>query len=168
MTASEPDWRDVAHLVAVGDRLKARVLRVDRWGLLVDVDLPFNGFIDRLNIGDDLERFHPGLELDVVVVQLAEYNHQIRLHLAAGTAGSASGSASPGVPGPGSRKLVCAPDGEDGRLGGALVMASPMAQQLRGHQPLARRLAREWRQIVILERVARAAGMTNWYFVTSP
>jgi ribosomal protein S1 len=80
--ADEPTWGDMAHLVAVGDRLKAKVLRVDRWGLLVDLDLPFVGFIDRLNVGNELERFYPGLEIDVVVVQLAEYNHQIRVHLA--------------------------------------------------------------------------------------
>jgi hypothetical protein len=46
-------------------------------------------------------------------------------------------------------------------------MQSTMSQQLREHQPLARRLATEWREIVILERWARAAGATRWFFVTS-
>ncbi|WP_373308224.1 S1 RNA-binding domain-containing protein [Cellulomonas oligotrophica] len=72
----------MAYRVAIGDRLRAGVLQVERWGILVDLGLPFNGFIDRLSIGDDLERFHPGLEIEVVVVQLAEYNHQVRVHLA--------------------------------------------------------------------------------------
>jgi ribosomal protein S1 len=91
MTADKPDWGDMAHMVAVGDRLKAKVLRVDRWGLLVDLGLPFDGFIDRLNVGNELESFYPGLELDVVVVQLAEYNHQIRVHLFDSTEPSGSG-----------------------------------------------------------------------------
>lgn len=82
--ADQSNWGDMAHLVAVGDRFSARVLRVDRWGLLVDLGLPFNGFIDRLNVGDELERLRPGSEIDVIVVQLAEYNHQIRVHLAGG------------------------------------------------------------------------------------
>jgi hypothetical protein len=46
-------------------------------------------------------------------------------------------------------------------------MQSAMSQQLREHQPLAQRLATEWREIVILERWARAAGATRWFFVTS-
>jgi hypothetical protein len=41
-----------------------------------------------------------------------------------------------------------------------------MSQQLREHQALARRLAGEWREILILERWARAAGATRWFFVT--
>ncbi len=78
----DEDWADMAFRVAVGDRLRAKVLRVDRWGLQLDLGLPFPGFIDRLNIGDDIERFYPGMELEVIVVQLAEYNHQVRVHLA--------------------------------------------------------------------------------------
>jgi hypothetical protein len=42
-----------------------------------------------------------------------------------------------------------------------------MSQQLHAHEALATRLAGEWRQIVILERLARAAGATRWFFVTS-
>jgi hypothetical protein len=42
-----------------------------------------------------------------------------------------------------------------------------MAQQLRDHEALAGRLAAEWRQIVILERLARAGGAARWFFVTS-
>lgn len=44
---------------------------------------------------------------------------------------------------------------------------SSMSQQLRGYRPLTRRLAAEWRQIVVLERLARGAGATRWFFVTS-
>jgi hypothetical protein len=82
----------VAYLVAVGDRCTAKVLRIDRWGLLVDPGLPFHGFIARLNVGDELERFSPGLEVDVVVVQFAEYNHQLRVRLAKGAETSGTGS----------------------------------------------------------------------------
>ena len=46
-------------------------------------------------------------------------------------------------------------------------MQSLMSQQLREHVALARRLAAEWREIVILERWARAAGATRWFFVTN-
>jgi hypothetical protein len=42
-----------------------------------------------------------------------------------------------------------------------------MSQQLRQHELLARRLAVEWRQIVILERLARAGGATRWFFISS-
>jgi len=45
-------------------------------------------------------------------------------------------------------------------------MRSVMSQQLREHEALARRLAEEWQEIVILERWARAAGATRWFFVT--
>lgn len=45
---------------------------------------------------------------------------------------------------------------------------SPMSQQLRELEPLTRRLAAEWRQIVILERFARAAGAARWFFISSP
>jgi S1 RNA binding domain len=76
------DWADMAYRIAVGDRLKAKVVRVDRWGIQLDLGLPFPGFIDRLNVGDDIEKFSPGMDLEVTVVQLAEYNHQIRAHLA--------------------------------------------------------------------------------------
>lgn len=44
---------------------------------------------------------------------------------------------------------------------------SPMSRLLRGYQPLSRRLAAEWRQIVVLERLAIGAGATRWFFVTS-
>lgn len=84
MTTDETSWNEIPYRIAVGDRLKAKVKRVDRWGLLVDLGLPFDGFIDRLNAGDDLGRFVVGGELDVKVVQLAEYNHQIRVHIAHG------------------------------------------------------------------------------------
>jgi hypothetical protein len=43
---------------------------------------------------------------------------------------------------------------------------SPMSQQLRGYQPLTRRLAAEWRQVVVHERLARGAGAARWFFVT--
>ena len=84
MTSQNERWADMAYRVAVGDRLRATVQRVDRWGIQLDIGLPFSGFMDRLNVGDDLERFHPGMEVDVVVVQLAEYNHQIRVRPADG------------------------------------------------------------------------------------
>jgi len=42
-----------------------------------------------------------------------------------------------------------------------------MCQQLRDHQTLARRLGSEWRQVVVLERLARGAGAARWFFVTS-
>lgn len=45
--------------------------------------------------------------------------------------------------------------------------SSPMSQQLRSYEPLADRLAAEWRQIVVLERLARGAGTARWFFVTS-
>lgn len=44
---------------------------------------------------------------------------------------------------------------------------SPMSQQLSSYEPLTRRLAIEWQQIVVLERLARAAGAANWFFVTN-
>jgi hypothetical protein len=44
---------------------------------------------------------------------------------------------------------------------------SPMSQQLRHHEGLARRLAAEWRNIVVLERLARGGGTARWFFVTS-
>jgi hypothetical protein len=42
-----------------------------------------------------------------------------------------------------------------------------MSKQLREHEALAQRLAGEWRQVVILERLARAGGAARWFFVTS-
>jgi hypothetical protein len=42
-----------------------------------------------------------------------------------------------------------------------------MSQQLRDHEVLMGRLAAQWRQIVILERLARAGGAARWFFVTS-
>ena len=84
MTSQNERWAEMAYRVAVGDRLRATVQRVDRWGIQLDLGLPFSGFMDRLNVGDDVERFHPGMKVDVVVVQLAEYNHQIRVRLADG------------------------------------------------------------------------------------
>jgi ribosomal protein S1 len=82
MTSQNEAWAEMAYRVGVGDRLRATVQRVDRWGIQLDVGLPFDGFMDRLNVGDDLERFNPGMKVDVIVVQLAEYNHQIRVRLA--------------------------------------------------------------------------------------
>jgi ribosomal protein S1 len=79
MTDQRPDWSDLASIVAVGDRLTGTILRVDRWGLQLDLRLPFDGFMDRLHIGNDLERYQQGQEIEVIVVQLAEYNHQIRV-----------------------------------------------------------------------------------------
>lgn len=79
MTDNSEDWSEIPYLVAVGQRMRATILRVDRWGLLLDLGLPFKGFMDRLHIGNDLDRYHAGDGLDVVVVQLAEYNHQIRV-----------------------------------------------------------------------------------------
>lgn len=46
-------------------------------------------------------------------------------------------------------------------------MPSPISEQLRSHEALARRLAVEWRQIVILERLARGGGAARWFFVSS-
>jgi hypothetical protein len=42
-----------------------------------------------------------------------------------------------------------------------------MSKQLREHEVLARRLAGDWRQVVILERLARAGGAARWFFGTS-
>lgn len=47
------------------------------------------------------------------------------------------------------------------------IMQSPMSQQLRHYEALTRRLAAEWRQIVVLERLARAGGAARWFFVVS-
>lgn len=43
---------------------------------------------------------------------------------------------------------------------------SPMSQQLRAHEALNRRLKAQWRQIIVLERLARAGGATRWFFVS--
>lgn len=79
MSDRSQEWSDLPFRVAVGNRLKGTILRVDRWGLQLDLHLPFDGFMDRLHIGNELEKYHEGQEVDVVVVQLAEYNHQIRV-----------------------------------------------------------------------------------------
>ena len=42
-----------------------------------------------------------------------------------------------------------------------------MAKQLGKHEALARRLAGDWRQVVILERLARGGGRARWFFATS-
>jgi hypothetical protein len=42
-----------------------------------------------------------------------------------------------------------------------------MAQQLRGYLPLTRRLAADWRQVVVLERFARSAGAARWFFAAN-
>lgn len=47
------------------------------------------------------------------------------------------------------------------------TVRSPMSQQLRQHEALTRRLAAGWRQIVVLERLARAGGAARWFFVTN-
>jgi hypothetical protein len=47
------------------------------------------------------------------------------------------------------------------------TVQSPISMQLRQHEALTRRLAAGWRQIVILERLARAGGAARWFFVTS-
>jgi hypothetical protein len=43
---------------------------------------------------------------------------------------------------------------------------SPMSQQLRANERLTRRLAAEWRRIVVLERLARAGGATRWFLIS--
>jgi len=47
------------------------------------------------------------------------------------------------------------------------AVRSPMSKQLREHEVLARRLAGDWRQVVILERLARGGGGARWFFATS-
>ena len=42
---------------------------------------------------------------------------------------------------------------------------SPMSKQLREHEVLVRRLAGDWRQVIILEGLAR--GGARWFFATS-
>jgi ribosomal protein S1 len=84
VTSQNERWAEMPYRVAIGDRVRGTVQRVDRWGIRLDLGLPFAGFMDRLTAGDDLERFYPGLEVDVIVVQFAEYNHQIRVRLAGG------------------------------------------------------------------------------------
>jgi hypothetical protein len=46
-------------------------------------------------------------------------------------------------------------------------MSSQMSQQLRKDLTLTRRLGSSWREIVILERMARGGGATRWFFVQS-
>lgn len=76
---TEAQWNDLPMLVALGELRQARIVRVDRWGILLDLGLPFPGFMDRLHVGEDLDRYHVDDELEVVVVQFAEYNKQIRV-----------------------------------------------------------------------------------------
>jgi ribosomal protein S1 len=76
---SDAQWNDLPMSIAVGEHRQARVARVDRWGLLLDLGLPFPGFMDRLHIGDDIDVFQVDDELEVEVVQLAEYNRQVRV-----------------------------------------------------------------------------------------
>ena len=42
-----------------------------------------------------------------------------------------------------------------------------MSQQLRSEENLRQRLGSSWREIVILERLARAGGATRWFFARS-
>ena len=42
-----------------------------------------------------------------------------------------------------------------------------MSRQLGHHEALTRRLAAEWREIVVLERLARGGGGARWFFVAS-
>ena len=76
-------WRERPYRVSLGQELTGRVRRVDRWGLLLDLGLGVNGFMDRLYLGDDLDRYVPGAEIQVIVVQFAEHNRQIRVRPAA-------------------------------------------------------------------------------------
>lgn len=46
-------------------------------------------------------------------------------------------------------------------------MPSYMSQQLRSDSGLTRRLSSSWREIVILERLARGGGATRWFFARS-
>ncbi len=79
---SEADWSALSATVSVGDLLRARVVRVDRWGALLELRLPFPGFMDRLNIDETtLGSLEVGDDLEVVVVQWAEYNRQVRVRL---------------------------------------------------------------------------------------
>jgi ribosomal protein S1 len=73
------DWSDLRFRIALGQQLRGTILRVDRWGILVDLELPFKGFIDRLEVRNSVDQYKPGDDIDVVVMQFAEYNHQIRL-----------------------------------------------------------------------------------------
>lgn len=44
---------------------------------------------------------------------------------------------------------------------------SPMSQQLRSYEPLSKRCAAGWQQIVVLERLARGAGAARWFFAAN-
>ena len=79
MTDEIGEWSRLSRNVTVGQELSATVLRVDRWGLLLDLGLPFKGFMDRLQAGDNLDQYRPGTTVDVIVTQLADYNRQIRV-----------------------------------------------------------------------------------------
>jgi hypothetical protein len=47
-------------------------------------------------------------------------------------------------------------------------MSTVVAGQLRRDQALARRLAAPWRELVVLERLARGGGATRWFFARPP
>jgi hypothetical protein len=46
-------------------------------------------------------------------------------------------------------------------------MPSYMSQQLRSDLRLTRRLSSSWREVVIVERLARGGGATRWFFARS-
>jgi hypothetical protein len=46
-------------------------------------------------------------------------------------------------------------------------MSSVVAQQVKRDPDLTNRLSSDWQHVVILERYARAAGATRWYFARS-
>lgn len=46
-------------------------------------------------------------------------------------------------------------------------MSAMVARQLRSDEALARRLDAPWREVVILERLARGGGATRWFFARS-
>lgn len=47
-------------------------------------------------------------------------------------------------------------------------MSAVVAGQLRRDQALSRRLGAPWREVVVLERLARGGGATRWFFARSP
>jgi ribosomal protein S1 len=73
------EWSELPFRVHLGQRVRGTILRVNRWGVLLDLNLPFPGFMDRLHIGNNLDRYRVGEDIEVVVVQFAEYNQQIRV-----------------------------------------------------------------------------------------
>lgn len=80
-------WDDLIASVALGEHRVARIVRVERWGALVDLGLEFPGFIDSLHLGDDIEAYRVDDEWEVEVIQFAEYNNQIRVRPVTGRAG---------------------------------------------------------------------------------